>query len=164
MFDKTLVSNRYSVNTSDSCVYFKIECDYVIICLYVDGMLMFGNNVNVVNETKLFLSSHFGIKDLREAYMILGIKLRKTKNDFSLCQSHYIEKILKMFNYFDEMPVRTPFDSSIHLKKNKGPNLSQDECAKILGSVMCLMNYTRLDIAYAVNRLSRYTYNPSSEH
>ena len=119
MFDKTLVSNGYSVNTSDSYVYFKIECDYVIICLYVDDMLMFGNNVNVVNETKLFLSSHFGMKDLREAYMILGIKLRKTDNDFSLCQSHYIEKILKMFNYFDEMHVRTSYDSSIHLRKNK---------------------------------------------
>ena len=33
------------------------------------------------------------------------------------------------------------------LERTKGPNLSQAECAKILGSVMYLMNYTRLDIA-----------------
>ena len=29
---------------------------------------------------------------------------------------------------------------------------------------MFLMNYTRLDIAYVVSRLSRYTHNPSSGH
>ena len=80
------MSNIYSVNTSDSCIYSKvIECDCVIICLYVDDMLIFGNNVNFVNETKLFLSCHFDMKDLGEPDVILGIKLRKSKNGFLLC-------------------------------------------------------------------------------
>ncbi|KAL0342906.1 UNVERIFIED_CONTAM: Retrovirus-related Pol polyprotein from transposon TNT 1-94, partial [Sesamum angustifolium] len=38
------------------------------------------------------------------------------------------------------------------------------EYAKIIGSVMFLMNYTRPNIAYAVSRLSRYTHNPNNEH
>jgi hypothetical protein len=50
------------------------------------------------------------------------------------------------------------------LKKNYDASVSQSEYAKIIGSVMFLMNYTRPDIAYAVSRLSRYTHNPSSEH
>ena len=80
------------------------------------------------------------------------------------CQSHYIEKILKKFNCYDELPVRTPYDPSIHLKKNNGSSVSQTEYAKIIGSVMFLMNCTRPDIAYAVSRLSRYTHNPGNEH
>jgi len=72
--------------------------------------------------------------------------------------------VLKRFNSFDVVLVRTRFDSSIHLKKNRGPSVSQTEYAKIIGSVMFLMNYTRPDIAYAVNRLSRHTYNPAKEH
>ena len=60
--------------------------------------------------------------------------------------------------------MRTPYDPSIHLRKNKESSVSQTEYAKIIGSVMFLMNYTWPDIAYDVCRLSRYTHNPSSEH
>ncbi|KAK4394240.1 hypothetical protein Sango_1894800 [Sesamum angolense] len=64
----------------------------------------------------------------------------------------------------DDILARTPYDPSICLKKNKGDSVSQAEYAKIIGSVMFLMNYTGLNIAYAVSRLSRYTYNPNNEH
>ena len=90
-------------------------------------MLIFGTNVHIVNETKKLLSSHIEMKDMGEANIILGIKIRKTDDDFSLCQSHYIEKVLKKFNYFNVLLVRTPYNPSIHLKKNKGlvsPKLS----------------------------------------
>ncbi|KAL0305302.1 UNVERIFIED_CONTAM: Retrovirus-related Pol polyprotein from transposon TNT 1-94 [Sesamum calycinum] len=78
--------------------------------------------------------------------------------------THYIEKILKRFNRHEEISVRTPYDPSICLKKNNGDIVSQAEYAKIIGSVMFLMNYTRPDIAYDVSRLSRYTHNPNKEH
>ena len=51
-FTITLVDNNFVVNSSDTCVYSKmIGSDCVIICLYVDDMLIFGPNVNVINET-----------------------------------------------------------------------------------------------------------------
>ena len=59
--------------------------------------------------------------------MILGIKIRKTNGSFSLCQSHYIEKMLKKFNHFDVTPVRTRYDPRIYLKRIRGlvfPKLS----------------------------------------
>jgi len=40
-------------------------------------------------------------KDLGEVDVILGVKIRKTEFGLSLCQSHYIENILKKFVYFD---------------------------------------------------------------
>ena len=104
------------------------------------------------------------MKNMGEAYVILRIKIRKTNDRFSSCQSHYIEKVLKKFNCFDVLSVRTPYDPSLHLEKNKGPSVSQTEYAKTIGSVMFLMNYTRPDIAYAISQLSRYTHNPSKEH
>ncbi|XP_070005633.1 secreted RxLR effector protein 161-like [Nicotiana tabacum] len=141
-----------------------IGSDCVIICLYVDDILIFGPNVNVINKTKNFLSSKFEMKDLGEADVILGVKIKRTSYGFSLSQSHYVEKMLKRFNCFDVAPVRTPYDPSIHLKKNKKSSISQTEYAKIIGSIMFLMNYTRPDIAFAVSRLSRYTHNSSSEY
>ena len=96
-----------------------IGSDCVIICLYVDDMLIFGPNVNVVNETKKFLFSKFEMKDLGEANVILGIKIKRTVNGFSLCQFHYIKKMLKRFDCFDVVSVRTPYDPTIHLKRIK---------------------------------------------
>ncbi|XP_070008283.1 uncharacterized protein [Nicotiana sylvestris] len=141
-----------------------VGSDCVIIYLYMDDMLIFGPNLDIVNETKNLLSSKFEMKDLEEAYVILGTKIKRTANGFSLSRSHYIDKILKGFNCFDVALVRTPYDPSIHLRKNKESSISQTEYAKIIGSVIFLMNYTRPDIAYAVSRMSRYTHNPSSEH
>ncbi|KAK8617380.1 hypothetical protein V6N13_080296 [Hibiscus sabdariffa] len=102
--------------------------------------------------------------DLGEVDVILGVKVTKTEKGFSLGQTHYVEKVLKKFDSFDVIPVQTPYDSSINLFKNKGSCVSQTEYAKIIGSLMFLMNFTRPDIAYVVSRLSRYTHNPSNEH
>ena len=94
----------------------------------------------------------------------MGVKIKRTLNGFSSCQSHYNKKMLKNFDCFNVVPVKTPYFPRIHLNKIKEFSVSQTKYAKINGSVMFLMNYTRPDIAYVVSRLSRYTHNPSSEH
>ncbi|KAK8570584.1 hypothetical protein V6N13_032201 [Hibiscus sabdariffa] len=153
------------MNGSDACLYSKMfGTDCVIISLYVDNMLIFSPNIESINKTKSFLSTKFEMTNLGEVDVILGVKVTKTEKGFSLGQTHYVEKVLTKFDSFDVIPVRTPYDSSIHLFKNKGSSVSQTEYAKIIGSLMFLMNYTRPSIAYAVSRLSRYTHNPSNEH
>ena len=52
----------------------------VILCLYVDDILIFGINIDVINEVKFFLSKSFDMKDLGEADVILNIKLIKVEN------------------------------------------------------------------------------------
>nr|GEX71755.1 zinc finger, CCHC-type [Tanacetum cinerariifolium] len=52
----------------------------VIICLYVDDMLIFGTDQVQVDLTKEFLSSRFFIKDMREADVILGIRIKHESN------------------------------------------------------------------------------------
>ena len=153
------------MNESDRCVYNKFPGDSgVIICPYVDDMLILGTDMDVGKSTKDLLSSNFDMKDLGEADVILGIKIIRNSEVITLSQSHYVEKVLKKFNHFDCDPVRIPYDPSIHLKKNKGSPIAQSEYAKIIGSVMFLMNCTHPDIAYAVSRLSRYIHNPAYEH
>ena len=62
--------------------------------------------------------------------------------------------MLNKFNYFDVLPIRTPYDPSIHLKKSKVSSVSQTEYAKIIGRVMFFISYIEPDIAYVVSRLS----------
>ncbi len=136
----------------------------VIICLYVDDMLIFGTDQDQVDKTKKFLSSSFDMKDMGEAEVILGIRISRKNNVISISQSHYIEKILKRFNFKDCSSVTTPFDPNIKLKPNKGIGVSQLNYSKAIGSLMYAMISTRPDIAYAVGKLSRFTSNPSAHH
>ena len=165
-FDKVVLSNGYVINQADKCVYSKFDSSGkgVIICLYVDDMLIFGTDQNQVDKTKKFLSSNFDMKDMGEAEVILGIRIKRENNGISISQSHYIEKILKRFNFKDCSPVSTPLDPSIKLLPNKGVSVSQLEYSRAIGSLMYAMISTRPDIAYAVGKLSRYTSKPSSHH
>ena len=89
-FDKTLTSADFVVNEADKCVYYRYGGgEGVILCLYVDDILIFGNNINVIEEVKDFLSSNFEMKDLGEACVILNIKLlREGNSGITLVQSH----------------------------------------------------------------------------
>ncbi|TYK05737.1 putative Polyprotein [Cucumis melo var. makuwa] len=69
-------------------------------------------------------------------------------------QSHYIEKILKKYNYFESKPACTPYDSSVKLFKNTNDNVNQSEYASIIGSLRYAADCTRPDIAYAIELLN----------
>nr|GEY25832.1 zinc finger, CCHC-type [Tanacetum cinerariifolium] len=72
-FDKVGLSSGYLLNQADNCVYSKFDESGkgVIICLYVDDMLIFGTDQVQVDLTKEFLSSRFSMKDMEEADVIL---------------------------------------------------------------------------------------------
>ena len=158
-----LVSNGYLINKVDKCVYSKSfdSNTYVIICLYVDDMLIFGTSMKVINMTKSFLASNFDMKYMGEVNVILRIKIIKSDDGLILSQECYVEKFLRRFGFYDTNPVSTPYDANTQHKKNGKYSVLQSEYAQIIGSLMYLMNCTRPDIAYEVGRLSRYTQSPN---
>ena len=119
----------------------------VILCLYVDDILIFGTNIDAIKEVKSFLSKSFDMKDLGEANVIMNIKLIKGKNGITLSQSHYVEKILCPFGYVDSKPSPIPYDSSVILRKNKKIAKDQLRYSQIIGSLMYLASATRPNIS-----------------
>ena len=157
---------KLQLNNSNNCVYSKFDDNdnSIIICLYVDDMLIFGANQEQVDLTKFFLSSNFSMKDMGEADVILGIKIKRDNGKLILSQSHYIEKVLKKFNNYDCSLVSTPMDPSLKLLPNGDKSISQLEYARVIGCLMYAMTSTRPDITFVVGKLSRYTSNPSLSH
>ncbi|RVW41670.1 Retrovirus-related Pol polyprotein from transposon TNT 1-94 [Vitis vinifera] len=71
-FDHAILSNGFRHNNVDKCLYSKTCDDYmVIVCLYVDDMLILSDDMRGIIETKRFLSSTFKMKDLGEVDTIL---------------------------------------------------------------------------------------------
>ena len=55
-FNTTLASVGFIVNEADKCVYYRHGGgEGVILCLYVDDILIFGTNLKVIEEVKSFL-------------------------------------------------------------------------------------------------------------
>nr|GEX69899.1 zinc finger, CCHC-type [Tanacetum cinerariifolium] len=111
-----------------------------------------------------FLNDELDEEDMGEANVILGIKIKHESNGIAISQSHYIEKILRKFNYFNSTPVSTPMDTSKKLMSNNGKVVSQLKYSRVISCLMYAMNCTRPDIAFVVGKLSRYTSNPSTQH
>jgi len=119
-FDNVMLSNGFKINECDKCVYVKnTKNEYVIICLYVDDMLIIGSNIEVIKATKRMLTNRFDMKDMGVADVILGIKISRIYNGLVISQSHYIEKILDKFKKYGITPAKTPVDNGLHLAKNK---------------------------------------------
>jgi hypothetical protein len=90
----------------------------VILCLYVNDILIFETSLDVINEIKTLLCQSFDMKVLFEADVILNIKLINDEKDITLTQYHYVEKVLSHFGYKDDKPSPTPYDHSLVLRKN----------------------------------------------
>nr|GEW31843.1 zinc finger, CCHC-type [Tanacetum cinerariifolium] len=72
-FDEVVLFNGYLLNQADKCVYSKIDGSgkRVIICLYVDDMVIFGTDQVQVDLTKELFSLRFSMKDIGEADVII---------------------------------------------------------------------------------------------
>ncbi|GKE25822.1 hypothetical protein Tco_1441206, partial [Tanacetum coccineum] len=120
------------------------------------------SNGYLLNQANKCVYSKFDEYGHEEADVILGIRIKHESNRMVISQSQYIEKVLKKFNYFDYTPVSTPMDTSEKLMPNNGQAISQLEYSRMIGCLMYTMTCTRLDIAFVVEKLSKYTSNPGT--
>ena len=120
-FDNAMLSTGFKINECDKCVYVKdTDKGYIILCLYVDDMLIVGSNDKVIQSTKDMLNSKFSMKDMGLADVVLGVQITRTSSGIALSQTHYVDKILDKFNKSDTNIARTPVDLNLHLSKNGG--------------------------------------------
>ncbi|KAL0439436.1 UNVERIFIED_CONTAM: hypothetical protein Slati_2426600 [Sesamum latifolium] len=103
-FDKVIRGYDFIKNDYDPCIYKKISGSSVAyLVLYVDDILLIGNDVKMLGDIKAWLSTQFSMKDMGEASYILGIKIYRDRSRrmLGLTQSSYIEKVLKRFKMKD---------------------------------------------------------------
>jgi hypothetical protein len=110
-FDETIKKFGFKENKEDNCIYAKFKNKkFIFLILYVDDILLANSDINLLLETKQFLSSNFDMKDLSEASFVLGIKIHRDgrKGVLGLSQKAYLEKVLKKFNMHQCKPSPVP--------------------------------------------------------
>ena len=86
------------------------EHGIVIICIYVDDLIVGGDNEVEIAHVKILLKQEFDMKDLGELLYFLGIKIVRTKEDIWLSQRQYSLDILSKYGMVDCNPISMPLD------------------------------------------------------
>lgn len=89
-----------------------------IIFVYVDDILIVGNNDKMIKSIKYMLNSRFDMKDMRYTNVILGVKILRTLNGLILSQSHCVN------NKDNFCVAKRLLDINLYLSKNKGESIS----------------------------------------
>ncbi|KAD4385276.1 hypothetical protein E3N88_25444 [Mikania micrantha] len=173
-FDQKIKEFGFIKNEDEPCVYRKASGSTIsFLILYVDDILIIGNNIPMLNEVKHGLGTCFAMKDLGEASYILGIKIHRdrSKRLLGLSQSTYIDKMMTRFDMENSKKGTIPMTKGTVLNKSQSPSTDIEirrmqaiPYASAIGSIMYAMLCTRPDVSYALSMTNRCQQNPGIAH
>ncbi|GKB52403.1 ribonuclease H-like domain-containing protein, partial [Tanacetum coccineum] len=123
---------------------------FIALLVYVDDIIITGNNLTKIEKFKQFLKTKFMIKDLGKLKYFLGIKVLDTLKGICLNQKKYCLELIDEFGLLAGKPSNLPMQSNISLTSEPSdtdPLLDNvTEYQKLIGNLIYLTT-TRPDIA-----------------
>ena len=95
----------------------------MILILYVNYLLLLGEDLAKIKDVKHQLGKLYQMKDLGPTSSYLGIQITRDRNTRAIWinQQAYIENALKRFELKDANSTKTPLPAGIHLEKSEVP-------------------------------------------
>jgi Reverse transcriptase (RNA-dependent DNA polymerase) len=155
----------YTQSDSDHTLFYRKRHEKIaILIIYVDDMIITGDDQDEIIRLEKKLSEEFEMKDLGGLKYFLGIEVVRSKQGISLSQRKYVLDLLAETGMLDCRPVDTPVVQN--LKLGDFPTqvpVNKDRYQRLVGKLIYL-SHTRPDIAYAVSLISQFMYAPSEQH
>ncbi|GKE87815.1 retrotransposon protein, putative, ty1-copia subclass [Tanacetum coccineum] len=169
-FHEKVTQFGFSRSKDVSFIYVKVNGSVVVfLVLYVDDILLIGNDIRTSHSVKDWLGKCFAMKDLGDAACILGTKIYRdrSKHLIGLSQDTYLDKNLKRFKMENSMKRNLSLHRGIKISKDLCPKtneeldiMSQVLYALVVGSIMYAITCTRPDISLALSMVSQHQQNP----
>jgi len=106
---------------SDSSLFvFHIGSTLAYCLVYVDDLIITGNNSNFVASIIDHLGQKFSIKDLGSLYFFLGVEVIPTAAGLFFTQHKYIRDLLAKTSMDGARDVTTPLSTSVSLQLDNG--------------------------------------------
>lgn len=160
-----LTQSGYSVAHADSSLFIKARAGKLaIVLVYVDDLIITGDDEGEVHQTRENLSVRFQMKELGELKHFLGLEVERTKEGLFLCQQKYTRDVLQKFGMMECKPVSTPIEPNAKICAHEGKELEDGTMYRQLVGSLIYLTLTRPDISYAVGVMSRYMQSPKKCH
>lgn len=134
------------------------------VLVYVDDLIISGNNSAALQACKAYLSDCFRMKDLGELKYFLGIEVARSPSGLFLCQRKYTLDIISEAGLLGAKPATFPMEQNHKLSLSTGELLAQPERYRRLVGRLIYLAVTRPDLAYSVHILSQFMQAPRIEH
>ncbi|RVW27977.1 Retrovirus-related Pol polyprotein from transposon TNT 1-94 [Vitis vinifera] len=149
--DKEIQAFGMNKSEKDHSVFYKKSvASIILLVVYVDDIVITGNDHAGISDLKTFMHSKFHTKDLGELKYFLGIEVSRSKKGMFLSQRKYVLDLLKETGKIEAKPCTTPMVPNVQLMPDDGdPFYNPERYRRVVGKLNYL-TVTRPDIAYAV--------------
>ena len=155
----------YTASPYDSALFLRrTDKGTIFLLLYVDDMIITGDDLSGIQELKDFLSQQFEMKDLGHLNYFLGLEITHSTIGLYITQAKYASDLLSQAGLTDSKTVDTRVELNAHLTPSQGKPLSSPSLYRRLVGSLVYLTVTRPDISYAVHQVSQYLSAPRSTH
>uniref|UniRef100_A0A2N9HJ90 Integrase catalytic domain-containing protein n=1 Tax=Fagus sylvatica TaxID=28930 RepID=A0A2N9HJ90_FAGSY len=164
-FSSTISQHGFSASSYDSALFFRrSDHGITLLLLYVDDMIITGDDVQGIQDLKHFLGQHFEMKDLGPLSYFLGLEVSSSSDGYYLTQAKYTSDLISRAGITDSKIVDTPIEYNNRLNTHDGEPLPDATLYRQLVGSLVYLTVTRPDISYAVHIVSQFMAAPRSLH
>lgn len=160
-----MLSLGFKKSLSEATLYVKCQSNNVlIVSLYVDDLLLTGNDAWLVEEFKQEMMKVFEMTGLGLMTFFLGMEIKQAEHEVFICQKKYAKEILNKFKLEECKEIRTPMNQKEKLCKEDGADKVDDGYFRSLIGCLMYLTATRPAILNAVSIMSRFMHCASELH
>lgn len=159
-----MVELGFVISSSDPSLFiYATGSVKLYLLLYVDGIIITGNSLEVVDQLISNLSFSFNMKDMGALYYFLGISITRSTSELTLSQSKYIVQLLEKFDMVGCKPVSS-LAAATKLNKTDGELLQDPTVYRSIVGALQYITLTRPNIAFSVNQVYQFLQEPTTIH
>ncbi|WMV20234.1 hypothetical protein MTR67_013619 [Solanum verrucosum] len=158
-----LISRGYLSSLNDYSLFTKCSTSStVVIVVYVDDILLSGDDLHELTSLKAFLDDQFKIKDLGDVHYFLGLEVSRSFCGFLINQHKYTKELFLEFYCSESTSVVSPLTLNLKLTANSRVLLVDHSHFRRLVGKLNFLQHTRLNIYFYVQHLSQFLNAPRS--
>ncbi|XP_016901897.1 uncharacterized mitochondrial protein AtMg00810-like [Cucumis melo] len=164
-FSSTITQLGFTSSTHDSALFSRqTSTSIVLLLLYVDDMIITGDDPQAISDLQRYLGQHFEMKDLGNLNYFLGLEISSSPSGYYLSQAKYASDLINRSGITDSATSLTSLDPNVCLTPFDGVPLEDPTLYRQLVGSLIYLTVTRPDIAYVVHIVSQFMAAPRTIH